>query len=61
MTASNKINRVMAKVNSLRNATRVWNWIDSQANPEPMWAAMLVAMPWAFRDQDDVNSIIFTY
>lgn len=49
------------KLKSLYQATKLWNWIDHQENPEPLWGAMRQAAPWAFRDPSDANSIEFTY
>ena len=46
---------------SLRNATRLWNWIDHQKNPERLWAVMLIEIPWVFRDATSPNTMRFTY
>lgn len=46
---------------TLIQSTRLWNWIDQQANPEPLWEIMLREVPFVFRDADDTNSIRFAY
>ena len=32
--------RVVYKIRNLHEAWRVWNWIDHQDNPEPLWCFM---------------------
>ncbi len=57
-----RIARMCEKASTLRQATRIWNWIDGdQYEPEPLWAIMLQKCPWAFRDAGDSNSIRFDY
>jgi hypothetical protein len=46
---------------TLWQATRLWNWIDRQDEPEQLWAIMLEYLPFAFKQSGDVNSIAFTY
>lgn len=56
-----KFLRVLGKVRNLVDATRLWNWIDHQDAPEPYWAKMCEAVPWAFADPSWPNSILFVY
>ena len=48
------------KIGNLQEATVLWNWIDEQDDPEPLWEMMMKGSPWAFRDGSP-NSIRFTY
>ena len=46
---------------SQRCAERLWDAIDRfdprERPPEPLWDAMLIALPWAFSDPRNSNSI----
>lgn len=46
---------------TLWHATRLWNWIDYQEEPEPLWAIMRQMLPFVFEDARYSNSIYFTY
>ena len=54
------IYQTAAKIETLNQATVLWNWIDAQDDPEPLWEMMMLGAPWAFRDGSP-NSIRFTY
>jgi hypothetical protein len=57
-----KLARVLCKVKTQRDATRVWNLIDnSEQWHEEMWGLMCVMVPWAFDDVRDPNTIRFVY
>ncbi len=55
----------LASVKLLRQATRLWNWIDhvgpGEVQPESLWEIMRTECRWAFGDYRDTNSIMFTY
>ena len=53
-----KVERICRKLNTRREASRLWNVIDHQVDPEPLWDAMLARVPWAFSDPLCTNSII---
>jgi hypothetical protein len=44
----------------LRRATRLWNYIDRIADPEPCWKTMVELLPDCFCD-GCVNNMKFTY
>ena len=44
-----------------KQLTRLWNWIDCQEEPEPLWAIMTRMVPWAFRNPVNPNTMEFTY
>jgi hypothetical protein len=58
--AIERVARIAAKCSTAQQATRLWNWIDAQPEPEPLWLAMLAAAPRWF-ETIDVNSIHFAY
>lgn len=62
MTTEERIERLCCeKIRSLKNATRLWNWIDHQDEPEPLWCIMTGLVSWAFDDPNDPNTVRFTY
>ena len=54
------IYQTAAKIETLNQATVLWNWIDAQDDPEPLWKEMMNGAPWVFRNGSP-NSIRFTY
>ena len=58
--SSELVYQTAAKIETLNQATVLWNWIDAQDDPEPLWESMALGAPWAFRD-GSANSIRFTY
>ena len=54
-----KVERICSKVNTQRSAARLWNVIDHQNEPEPLWSIMRAMVPWAFDDGRCSNSIRF--
>ena len=58
--SSELVYQTAAKIETLNQATVLWNWIDEQEEPEPLWEMMMLGAPWAFRD-GSANSIRFTY
>lgn len=52
---------VAARCRSLRDVTRLWNWIDDQYDCEYLWSLLAIYCPWAFVDPNDVNTMKFTY
>jgi len=67
LAAQQSVKHICKCTTNLKDATRLWNWIDEQDNPEPLWSVMLAALPWAFsKPQGElfhhrVNSMRFTY
>lgn len=42
-------------------ASQIWNMIDREDEPEPLWAEMARVIPWAFENPSNANSIKFAY
>jgi len=66
LAAQQSVKHICKRITTLQEATRLWNWIDEQNEPEMLWAVMLSAVPWAFANtngtlQHRVNSIKFAY
>jgi len=49
----------IAATQQQRHASRLWDWVDAQACPEPLWDIMMRELPWAFADNSSPNSIRF--
>ena len=60
MKSMERFCRVLSKVGTQRQATRVWNWVDHQGNPEPYWDLMMSEIPWAFCGNSP-NDFYFVY
>ena len=60
-TAADRVFDLCLTITSRKNATRLWNHIDHQPDPEPLWQIMLDMLPWAFARRGSVNSIILEY
>lgn len=56
-----RVERLARRLRSQYDVTRLWNWIDHQPIPEPLFDVLLIACPWAFCDPHDVNSVRFEY
>jgi hypothetical protein len=56
-----RVRKLCNRIRRLKDATRLWNWIDHQDEPSELWDTMTRYMPWAFRDPDNADSIKFTY
>ena len=56
-----RITNLCRKCRNLVDATRIWNWIDCQSEPEVLWAIMAKEIPWVFDNPSNVNSMKFTY
>ena len=56
-----RLHSVASRCNSLRQVTRLWNWIDYQEDSDYLFEILLLWCPWAFHDPTDVNLIRFTY
>lgn len=61
MSLINRVEEAALNLKTQYQATRLWNWIDSQSSPEILWGAMMAGAGWAFRDGSDANSICFVY
>ncbi len=61
LAAQQSVKHICQRITTQQEATRLWNWIDLQDEPEPLWAIMLIQLPWAFDDRRDPNTIRFEY
>lgn len=49
------------KIKTLKQATRLWNWVDCQSNCDELWDVMVKEVPLAFSDLNNPCSIKFAY